>query len=70
MSWVELLKHPYLNYDFTKDLVPKPDNDDDLLLSYNENAGMYSIVADDDPHHKLNEKNAILINTKDPMYFQ
>jgi hypothetical protein len=31
---------------------------------------MYSIVADDDPHNKLNEKNAILINTKDPMYFQ
>lgn len=71
MSWPELLKHPYLTYDYTKDLNKDVNQEnDDLLLSYNENAGMYSVIADDDPHQKLNEKNAILINTKDPMYFQ
>lgn len=25
MSWVELLKHSYLKYDFNKDLLPKPE---------------------------------------------
>jgi hypothetical protein len=71
LSWPELLKHPYLTYDYTKDLNKEQNvENDDLLLSYNEHAGMYSVIADDDPHQKLNEKNAILINTKDPMYFQ
>lgn len=71
LSWPELLKHPYLTYDYTKDIRKDQNVDnDDLLLSYNEHAGIYSIIADDDPHQKLNEKNAILINTKDPMYFQ
>ena len=27
-------------------------------------------MASDDPHQKLNERNAILINTKNPVYFQ
>ena len=50
MSWNQLLKHQYLNYDWSQDLNPHPDKEDDLLLSYNENAGMYSIIQHDDPH--------------------
>ena len=38
-------------------------------MSFNEKSGIYS-VADQDPHKKLNANNAILINTKDPIYFQ
>jgi len=40
------------------------------LLSFNEKSGIYSAVNDNDPHQKLNAKNAILINTKNPIYFQ
>lgn len=43
---------------------------DELLLSYNEQSGIYSQFMNNEPHQNLNEKNAILINTKDPMYFQ
>lgn len=30
----------------------------------------YQAVNFNDPHQQLNEKNAIMINTKDPIYFQ
>ena len=46
----------------------KPD-EDDLLLSFNEAAGAYQQDGIS-PHQKMNEKNAILINTKDPLYYQ
>lgn len=74
LSWDELLKHNYFNYDFNK--VIKENNEmgkseqDELLLSYNEQSGIYSQFMNNEPHQNLNEKNAILINTKDPMYFQ
>ena len=71
---MELLKHQYLNYDykqFLNDDVEKKaaSQPEDLLLSFNDKSGIYS-VADSDPHKKLNANNAILINTKDPIYFQ
>lgn len=31
---------------------------------------MYSALMAHEPHAQLNEKNAILINTKDPIYYQ
>lgn len=82
MSWDDLMKHGYLNYDHTKYMQKthpdgKPVDDgkaqqeaDDLLLSYNEESGIYSALMAQAPHAQLNEKNAILINTKDPLYFQ
>ena len=81
LSWDDLMKHSYLNYDHTKYMqAVQPDGqpvnqnnagpDDDLLLSYNEESGIYSALMQDQPHAQLNEKNAILINTKDPMYYQ
>ena len=71
---MELLKHQYLNYDYKQflndDLEKKAASQpEDLLLSFNDKSGIYS-VADSDPHKKLNANNAILINTKDPIYFQ
>ena len=70
MSWDDLMKHGYLNYDFTKYMEKEDQNkEDDLLLSYNEESGIYSALMANDPHAQLNEKNAILINTKDPMYY-
>lgn len=74
------MKHSYLNYDFTKFMVDekgqsqnaakKHDDPNELLLSYNEQSGIYSALMADQPHAQLNEKNAILMNTKDPIYFQ
>jgi hypothetical protein len=66
MSWDELVKHNYLNYDYKKyaNLPAGAENDkDELLLSYNEKSGVYSILNGNNPHQKLNEHNAILINT-------
>jgi len=33
------------------------------MLSYNEDSGVYSAILEN-PYTKLNEKNAIMINTK------
>lgn len=65
ISWDEILKHPYLNYDYNE---AQPQNE--LLLSYQEDSGMYSIIQRNDPHCNLNEDNAILFNTKDNSLFQ
>lgn len=63
MSWDKLIQHPYLN-----DLdVNMSNKSSDLTLSYHENSGLFSAT---EPHGQLNEKNAILINTKDPVPFQ
>lgn len=74
LSWDELLKHNYFNYDYNKALNGQNDmgksEQDELLLSYNEQSGIYSQFMNNEPHSNLNEKNAILINTKDPMYYQ
>jgi hypothetical protein len=51
------------------DSKPESEQQEDLLLSFNEKSGIYSAVNDNDPHQKLNAKNAILINTKNPIYF-
>lgn len=82
LSWEDLMRHSYLNYDHTQFIqkvkangqavdqsVPE-DNANELLLSYNEQYGMYSTVIKNDPHAQMDEKNAILINTKDPLYYQ
>lgn len=69
MSWEDLIKHTYLNYDYKKYMNNKEEKDD-LLLSYNDESGIYSVIMQNDPHQKLNEHNAILINTKNPLYFQ
>ena len=57
LSWDDLMKHSYLNYDFTEFMVnekgqslQKAKNGDDpneLLLSYNEQSGMYSALMAD-----------------------
>jgi hypothetical protein len=65
MSWDELLKHNYFNYDYNNYL----NEQDELLLSYNEKSGIYTKLISNDPYANLNEKNAIIINTKDPMYY-
>ena len=37
MTWTDLMKHQYLNYDFTKyKNEAEYCNEDDLMLSYNE----------------------------------
>ena len=53
MSWDELIKHNYLNYDYKKYMdLPKgqDEHQDDLLLSYNEQSGVYSIMNGNNPH--------------------
>ena len=64
MSWDELIKHNYLDYNFNQS---KP-NSDDLMLSYDETTGIFS--TSDNPQGQLNARNAILINTKNPLLFQ
>lgn len=71
LSWDALLSHPYLNYDFKKFMSnegAKINEEDELLLSFNEAAGVYQQDGIS-PHQKMNEKNAILINTKDPLFY-
>ena len=80
LTWDDLMKHNYLNYDYSEYMVDekgfsvksgkKADDPNDLLLSYNEESGVYSALMAHAPHAQLNEKNAILMNTKDPMYYQ
>lgn len=41
MSWDDLLKHSYLNYDHTKFMDPGFENKEDLMLSYNNQSGIY-----------------------------
>jgi serine/threonine protein kinase len=47
LSWEQLLKHQYLNYDWRKfvneDQQPKEEDPNDLLLSFNEKSGIYSV---------------------------
>ena len=53
MSWDELLRHNYLNYDYKKYMnLPKGNegDQDDLLLSYNEKSGVYAIMNGNNPH--------------------
>lgn len=49
LSWEELLKHQYLNYDYKQfmedQIEQKPANQpEDLLLSFNEKSGIYSVA--------------------------
>jgi len=77
MDWDELLKHNYVNYDYTEFIQdpgagskePKAQDENELLLSYNDESGIYSVIMNNDPHHQLNEQNAILLNTKNPVYY-
>lgn len=63
LGWNELLSHPYLNYDHTK-FIGSKDQDDSLMLSFID--GQYQCM---DPH-KLDSSKKIKINTKDPLYYQ
>lgn len=51
MSWDELVKHSYLNYDFTKymDCNGKKIDQSELMLSYNEDSGVYSAIMKNNP---------------------
>jgi len=77
MDWDELLKHNYVNYDHTQYIQDpgvaskeaKAQAENELLLSYNDESGIYSVIMNNDPHHQLNEHNAILLNTKNPVYY-
>lgn len=79
MDWDHLLKHNYVNYDYTKymddpgvhgkNANPVAQSENELLLSYNDESGIYSVIMNNDPHHQLNEQNAILLNTKNPMQY-
>jgi hypothetical protein len=40
------------------------------MLSYHPNAGMFTTLKQNDAHNKLNRNNAIILNTRDPLYFQ
>lgn len=45
MSWDDLIKHSYLNYDHTKFMeANKQADEDDLMLSYCEDSGVYSAI--------------------------
>lgn len=67
MSWDDLMRHSYLQYDWAKQ---QQINQSDLMLSYCEDSGIYSAEAMHNPHAKLNQQNAITINTKDPRFYQ
>jgi hypothetical protein len=71
MDWDELMKHNYLHYDFTRYMGEQvPVNQSELMLSYNEDSGVYSAIMKNNPQYQLNSQNAILFNTKNPQYFQ
>lgn len=71
MDWDELLKHNYLHYDYTKYMGDAMAvNQSELMLSYNEDSGVYSAIMKNNPQYQLNSQNAILFNTKNPQYFQ
>lgn len=55
LSWDELLKHNYFNYDYKKFMNNNQNNiknseQDELLLSYNEQSGIYSQIMNNEPH--------------------
>jgi serine/threonine protein kinase len=76
MAWSDLIKHPYITGD------PKKENlEEQLHLSYSQMNGHYQIDQNDqkvdescvmmkmDPYNYLNEKNAILLNCKNPQQY-
>lgn len=70
MSWDELMKHNYLNYDHTIYMGNQNVDQSELMLSYCENSGVYSTNMKNNPYKTMNNQNAIMINTKNPQYFQ
>ncbi|CDW86267.1 protein kinase domain containing protein [Stylonychia lemnae] len=76
MSWDDLIRHPYVTIDPRNEKV-----DEELHLSYSEYHGQYvrqdmigqikdsEILNKDQPHRFLNERNAIILNCKDPQQF-
>jgi hypothetical protein len=67
MSWDELVRHPYITTD------PRTEKaEDELHLSYSVEHGQYmkeDLETHENPLSLLNEKNAILLNCKDPKKF-
>lgn len=53
MSWEELMKHSYLNYDYKLGVNEQGIEKSDLMLSYCDNSGIYSV--ENNPHRQLNK---------------
>lgn len=70
MDWNQLIKHTYINYDSTKYMGDKGEKPDDLMLSFLEDKGLYTTLKSSDAHNKLNNKNAIMLNTRNPQMFE
>mmetsp|Transcript_15986 Transcript_15986/g.24795 ORF Transcript_15986/g.24795 Transcript_15986/m.24795 type:complete len:148 (-) Transcript_15986:872-1315(-) len=68
MSWEQLMQHGYLDYSADPFKV-EAEKADELMLSYHPNSGMYTTFADENALQKLNDKNAILLNTKNDLYY-
>lgn len=50
MDWDDLMKHNYLNYDYTKFMGEQVAvNQSELMLSYNEDSGVYSAIMKNNP---------------------
>ena len=74
MSWNDLCQHPYITMNPSDEAA-----DEQLHLSYSDNSGYYqrddigkmdeSAFLNRDPHNYLNEKNAILLNCKNPQLY-
>lgn len=80
MSWSELIKHPYITVDPRSEK-----QEDELHLSYSNYHGQYvrddskggsgqmidesTMLGMDQPHKYLNEKNAIILNCRNPFKF-
>lgn len=66
MSWDDLLKHNYLNYDHNK-FITEETTENDLMLSFIKDSSLYSaIMQTKKPHNQFNRENAIMLNTKNP----
>ena len=76
MQWNQLIKHPYI----TSDNLAASE-EEQMHLSYSHATGYYaredmkdameesSVMMKIDPYNYLNEKNAILLNVKNPAQF-
>lgn len=74
MSWSDLIKHPYIT-----DNPDKSNFDEQLHLSYSQSTGHFqrddgmmgesTVLMQRDPYGYLNEKNAILLNCKNPKQY-
>lgn len=73
MSWADLIRHPYITTD------PRQEQKEDQMhLSYSLEHGQYVaeeiaqsfIINHKNPQGLFNERNAIMLNCKDPRLFK